>query len=162
VEVDDNTSRTNANAENTKAANNEPLLLGVFISGSLMMREISREIKARLEIQNSIMRRYHIHRGCKKSMPHLHRHRFPYYRQAFDALLAMPEPLGVLWPLLTTWLDAVSPLPEDHPALEPFRETLHTLGMLNAAFSARLSGLDAFLDHVEDILDAWGRKNGVS
>ena len=87
--------------------------------------------------------------------------RWPYYFRAFDAMLDSDQPLGVLWPLLRTWTQAVSLLPEDSPANEPWKDAVIRLGLLGEAFPSREAALDAYLDQVEELLEDWARENGA-
>jgi len=96
-----------------------------------------------------------------KTPPRLSPPRQPYYLRAFDAMLDSDQPLGVLWPLLHTWTEAVSLLPEDSPAHEPWKDAVTHLGLLGEAFPSREAALDAYLDQVEELLEDWARENGA-
>jgi hypothetical protein len=52
-------------------------------------------------------------------------------------------------------------LHDDAPQHEAWRKAGEQLGLLGASFVAKVKGLDAYLDQVEDLLDTWGRENGV-
>ncbi len=93
--------------------------------------------------------------------PRLSAPRLPYYLRAFEAILDSDQPLAVLWPLLHTWTEAVSLLPEDSPASEPWKEAVGRIGLLGETFPARLAALDAYLDQVEELLEDWARANGA-
>jgi hypothetical protein len=93
--------------------------------------------------------------------PRLSPPRRPYYFRAFDAMLDGEQPLGILWPLLRTWTQAVSILPEDSPAHGPWKEAVTHLGLLGEAFPSREAALDAYLDQVEELLEDWARENGA-
>jgi hypothetical protein len=71
------------------------------------------------------------------------------------------QPQVVLWPLLRTWTLAAGHLPEDHPALVVWKNACQQLELLGEEFQGRVNALDAFLDMVEETLEAWGRENGV-
>jgi hypothetical protein len=96
-----------------------------------------------------------------KIPPRLSPPRRPYYFRAFDVMLDSDQPLGVLWPLLRTWTEAVSLLPEDSPAHEPWKDAVTRLGLLGEAFPSREAALDAYLDQVEELLEVWARENGA-
>ena len=96
-----------------------------------------------------------------KIPPRLSPPRRPYYFRAFEAMLDSDQPLGVLWPLLRTWTQAVSILREDSPAHEPWMEAVTRLGLLGEAFPSREAALDAYLDQVEELLEVWARENGA-
>ena len=44
----------------------------------------------------------------------------------------------------------------------PFKIFRQTIGLDDTSFAARLKELDAYLDTVEDTIDAYARKNGLS
>jgi hypothetical protein len=91
----------------------------------------------------------------------LHPDRLVYYRRAFEAMLAGERPLAVLWPLLRTWTLAAALLPSDSPERASWASSFTGLGLLGEAFGVRVNALDAYLDLVEETLEAWGRQNGV-
>jgi len=93
--------------------------------------------------------------------PRLSLPRIPYYLRAFDVILDSDQPLGVLWPLLRTWTQAVSCLSDDSTAQEPWRNAVTRLGLLGEAFPQRETALDAYLDQIEELLDDWARINGA-
>jgi hypothetical protein len=90
----------------------------------------------------------------------LHLARLVYYYQAFDAVLAGAQPLAVMWPLLLTWTETVALLPSDSPACTAWQEAAVHLGLYGPAFIQKIAALDAFLDTVEETLEAWAQKNG--
>ncbi len=96
-----------------------------------------------------------------KTPPKLSRPRIPYYLHAFDVILDSDRPIDVLWPLLRTWTDAVSLLPGDLPACEPWKNAITRLGLLGDAFTEKEAALDAYLDQVEELLEDWARVNGA-
>jgi hypothetical protein len=91
----------------------------------------------------------------------LHPFRRNYYQKAFEVLLGGPQPQTILWPLLRTWTLSISLLPPGAPELRDWKEALTQAGLLGAAFSERLSALDAYLDLVEETLEEWARANGA-
>jgi hypothetical protein len=91
----------------------------------------------------------------------LHPDRFAYYRRAFDSLMGGDSPQDVLWPLLRTWLEVVSLLPEDSPPVAEWQEVFSTLGLLGPGYRERVAALDAYLDSVEELLDEWGQRRGI-
>jgi hypothetical protein len=92
---------------------------------------------------------------------HLHPDRFAYYRRAFASIVSGDAPLDVLWPLLSTWLEAVSILPEDTPHFADWQQAFITLGLLDPGYRERVAALDAYLDSVEELLDEWGQRRGI-
>jgi hypothetical protein len=97
----------------------------------------------------------------EKTPPPLVPFRINYYLRAFEALLGSDQPQAVLWPLISTWTKAAQLLDPQMPAYANWQETCQHLGIHGEAFYERVAGLDAYLDQVEEILDAWAQKNGV-
>jgi hypothetical protein len=91
----------------------------------------------------------------------LHASRRAYYRRAFDALLVGGRPQEVLWPLLRTWTEAVLHLPEEAEERQNWYKHLDHLGLMGAGFHQRVVALDAYLDTVEETLEAWARDHGA-
>ncbi len=87
--------------------------------------------------------------------------RLNYYHHAIAAILESQNPKAALWPLICTWTQAASLLPAEAPEKAAWAEAAVQLGLQGPAFREHLSGLDAFLDTVEEILDEWARNNGV-
>jgi hypothetical protein len=90
----------------------------------------------------------------------LHPYRWLYYERAVDAFLSSPEPVTALWPLWRTWTHAIYALPADSPHQQPWQQAGERLGLLGPAFTEKISGLDAYLDTVDELMDAWGREKG--
>jgi hypothetical protein len=93
--------------------------------------------------------------------PRLSSPRIHYYLRAFEVILEGDQPLDVLWPLLHTWTDAISLLPGDAPAHEPWQKAVTELGLLGDGLPDREAALDAYLDQVEELLEDWARENGA-
>jgi hypothetical protein len=91
----------------------------------------------------------------------LHPHRLFYYERAIDTILGSEHPYNALWPLWRTWTHAICALPADTPHRAGWQKAGEQLGILGSAFSERIAGLDAYIDTVEDILDAWAREKGA-
>ncbi len=87
--------------------------------------------------------------------------RLAYYQRGIAALLENDPPLNALWPLLTTWSLAMDWLPPESPHHAAWEEARAALHLEAASFSERLSSLDAYLDNVEETLDAWAQENGA-
>lgn len=93
--------------------------------------------------------------------PRLHPDRFAYYQRAFESLVGSDSPQDVLWPLLRTWLKAAKCLPADSAPLDAWSAAFTELGLFGPVFQERVSGLDAYLDNVEELLDEWGQARGI-
>ena len=91
----------------------------------------------------------------------LHLHRLHYYRQAVESLIEREKPENALWPLFYTWTQAATQLSEDVNYQEPWNRAGQQLGLLGAAFTERITALDAYLDSIEEILEKYARANGV-
>jgi predicted nucleotidyltransferase len=91
----------------------------------------------------------------------LHPDRRLYYERGMTALLAGKQPLAAIWPLLRTWTLASSILPNGSPHLTSWLEACHQLHLGPEDMPERISALDAYLDTVEETLDAWAKTNGV-
>jgi hypothetical protein len=91
----------------------------------------------------------------------LHPDRYTYYRRAFEVILSGDSPHDLLWPLVRTWVDAIAHLPEQEPERDVWVDCFEKLGLYGAGFGQRIAALDAYLDMVEEILEAWARANGA-
>lgn len=96
-----------------------------------------------------------------KTPVQLHPYRLPYYRKAFEAILAGDNPQAILWPLLRTWRQADELVEDNAQPHEGYQTVLNHLGLDNEHFHDRLAGLDAYLDTIEETLEAWGQKIGA-
>lgn len=88
-------------------------------------------------------------------------HRLGYYRRAFQAILQREQPHAVLWPLVRSWTEAALQLPENAPELDAWRDAGEKLGLLGPAFEEKVAALDAYLDQIEETLEAWAYANGA-
>jgi hypothetical protein len=93
--------------------------------------------------------------------PRLHPARQSYYRLGIEALLKGPQPLAAVWPLLRTWAAAIQALPADSPARPAWESAFARLGLAGDGIHDRITALDAYLDLVEETLDAWAARNGA-
>ncbi len=73
--------------------------------------------------------------------------RLGYYKLALQSMLSGELPQAMLWPLILTWTLAVSVLPPLWQAR--WYSACEMLGLDEAAFGQRLTGLDHFLDGIE-------------
>ncbi|MBI3159696.1 MAG: hypothetical protein HYZ26_08885 [Chloroflexi bacterium] len=95
------------------------------------------------------------------SLADLHPQRRAYYQRAILALAEGGPPGAALWPLLRTWTDAVCALPPGGEHELAWRDALTPLGLAGSGFEDRLTGLDAYLDRVEELFEGWKRERGV-
>jgi hypothetical protein len=91
----------------------------------------------------------------------IHPARLHYYQRAFVALLDGENPQAVLWPMLRTWTLAASCFSAGAPQRQGWQGAGERLGLLGTAFRQRIEALDAFLDTIDESLDAWGREHGA-
>lgn len=91
----------------------------------------------------------------------LHPHRLLYYERAIGVMLESQTPHDALWPLWHTWTDMIRALPGDTSHHTAWQTAGEALGLLGDAFKAKIEGLDAYLDLVEELLESWGRENGI-
>lgn len=91
----------------------------------------------------------------------LHPCRLLYYQRGMATLLESEHPVQCLWPLWLTWTRIIAALPADSPHRNAWQAAGETLGLLGDAFAKRVAALDAYLDQIEEILEAWARANGA-
>ena len=91
----------------------------------------------------------------------LHPYRLLYYQRGIAALLEGEHPQACLWPLWHTWTHIMAALPADSTHRSAWQTAGERLGLLGAAYASRVAALDAYLDQIEEILEEWGRENGV-
>lgn len=87
--------------------------------------------------------------------------RLSYYQKGILSQLRDDHPDDALWPLLTTWTLAATSLPAGALQLTAWEEVTRQLHLGTDDFPERVDGLDAYLDHVEEVLDTWAHENGV-
>ena len=107
---------------------------------------------------------------AEKTPVRLQPQRFNYYWRAFEHYIEEDQPQQVLWPLLRTWTDLVLEIESagsSHQetafgkAISAWQDTTVQLELSGDAFEDRLAALDAFLDRVDETLDAWGEQHGI-
>ena len=70
-------------------------------------------------------------------------------------------PQTALWPLLRTWTKAVWKLGESGEHTRAWMAVCDQLDLLGEHFEAKLAGLDAYLDTVEELFEGWREERGV-
>jgi hypothetical protein len=88
-------------------------------------------------------------------------HRLLYYERAIEVMLDGHNPHDALWPLWRTWSHMICALPGDTSHYAAWQTTGEELGLLGDAFREKIEALDAYLDLVEELLENWGRENGI-
>lgn len=91
----------------------------------------------------------------------LHAARLGYYHGALKAMLEGEPPGAALWPLLRTWTQAVELLGGDESHKAAWTAACETLSLVGEPFEAKLAGLDAYLDTVEELFDGWREARGI-
>jgi hypothetical protein len=69
---------------------------------------------------------------------------------------------AALWPILRTWGTAMLLLHDDNPLQAGWQLALSALGLNEEEIMGRIAALDAYLDVVEEALDIWAKKNGLT
>jgi len=87
--------------------------------------------------------------------------RFSYYQSAIETLHS-DHPEAALWILLRTWVSSILYAGDNPAFLESWQQAARTLHLDESHFPERIKALDAYLDTVEETLDLWAQKNGVS
>ena len=68
---------------------------------------------------------------------------------------------AAIWPMITTWSQAISVLKDDKKYLDDWLSFCELLGFRADRFEDCVSGLDSFLDEVEITLEAWKNNYGL-
>jgi hypothetical protein len=69
---------------------------------------------------------------------------------------------AALWPILRTWGTAMALIPGDNALHASWQSALSLLALNEEEMPGRISALDAYLDVVEEALDIWAKKNGLT
>ena len=75
-----------------------------------------------------------------------------YYRAAMDSILKSEKPQNLLWPLINTWTEALSLLPEKEKSQLAWIKALTNLGFAGKDYQTRLAALDSFLELCETLI----------
>lgn len=103
-----------------------------------------------------------IYLGEREACPvHLSPCRQAYYVQAFQALAQNDDPTLLSWPLLRTWLDIQLALGQDSPVQENWQGLLETMNLIEAVQQEKLEALDAYLDHLDVLIESWAKTYGI-
>lgn len=93
--------------------------------------------------------------------PRLQACRHAYYERAIDVLWDEELP-AALWLLINVWGRSIDQLSKDAPQRAIWDEALQALELDEEAMQERLNTLDTYLDAVEETLDMWASKYGIS
>jgi len=96
----------------------------------------------------------------KTCPPRLAALRLPYYVKAMNALVD-DEPVSAMWILLRTWTLTLTCLNPEYRGKKVWDEACSVLQLDPEHLPERVEDLDAFLDHIEELLDLYARRNGV-
>lgn len=75
-----------------------------------------------------------------------------YYQAAMVSNLKSEKPQDMLWPLINTWTEAISLLPENNKFQLAWIKALTTLGFAGKDYMVRLEALDNFLEVCETLI----------
>jgi AAA15 family ATPase/GTPase len=75
-----------------------------------------------------------------------------YFQAAMDSILKSEKPQDLLWPLINTWTEAISLLPENNNSQLAWIKALTTLGFAGKDYQIRLAALDSFLELCETLI----------
>ncbi|MCJ7718095.1 MAG: hypothetical protein MUO54_16460 [Anaerolineales bacterium] len=78
--------------------------------------------------------------------------RITYYQAALESILGGDKPGDVLWPLLTTWTEAVASQPDQLQLQPTWKQALTTLGFAGKDYRVRLVAFDNYLDMCESLI----------
>ena len=104
---------------------------------------------------------YHQAGAHSEQIAQLHLDRRLYYRRAFEVLGSSAQPLAGLWPLLVTWTALIWQLPSDSMYWDSWFAACQKLELVGSPLKTRLLALDAYLDTIEELLEAWGEEHGA-
>ena len=92
---------------------------------------------------------------------HLLPFRHSYYLNGIKALIHSDTPNQAIWPLLKTWLDIQFALPEPSPQVEAWDNFLDVLALTPDQAAEKAEALDAYLDSLEMVVEAWDDAYGI-
>ena len=88
----------------------------------------------------------------ESSSPSLLGEREIYYKTALDNIVKSTRPADALWPLLVTWTEIISTLPNRTNIQLPWIKALTTLGFAGKDYLVRLAAFDSFLELCESLV----------
>jgi hypothetical protein len=75
-----------------------------------------------------------------------------YFRSALITILQSDNPAQALWPLLSTWTDVITALPDNVTLQLNWKKTLTALGFAGKDYQLRLAAFDSFLETCETLI----------
>ena len=96
-----------------------------------------------------------------ETSPDLHPLRLDYYSKAIQAHLEDGEVLAAAYPMFYTWAKAISYLYATSPEYISWFDTLKEMGLGKDQFTEKLKALDAYLDHVDEVMEDWANRYGA-
>ncbi|MCJ7566588.1 MAG: hypothetical protein MUO58_03505 [Anaerolineales bacterium] len=87
-----------------------------------------------------------------------------YYLNAFQVLAEMGEAKAILWPMITTWEQALNALNQLENLEQPHAEWMRLLENLDLSAERRSSRMDAlehYLDRNEAFIEVWAERSGA-
>jgi hypothetical protein len=129
-------------------------LINLFIPNQEILNDLSGLIKTwSQELTN---------REGEKAYPvELHPHRINYYTSAVEAL-SMDHPAAAMWILLRTWTRYALYFKDSPEKTEKWFSAFSDAFFLGEHFQQRLDELDQYLDKTEEIIENWGKTNGIN
>jgi hypothetical protein len=93
--------------------------------------------------------------------PDLHPSRKDYYYKAFQSFLDDGLPFAVVMPLLRTWNKAICGILSTTPEYDDWLQSMSLFRLGKGDFADRVDALDAYLDHLDELLEKWANDHGA-
>lgn len=88
----------------------------------------------------------------------IHAERLRYYERALETILESETPQAALYPMLLTWTLAAQALPENQ--IVEWQNACTELGFTDTGLEERLTGLDHYLDNIEEKIESMLSEHG--
>jgi len=92
---------------------------------------------------------------------HLSPCRHRYYLTALQTIADSNAPRQIAWPLMRTWLDIQLASENFRGNLDTWNSCLSILGLTKDSTSQKIEALDAYLDNIEIVIEAWANEYGI-
>ncbi len=93
--------------------------------------------------------------------PDLHPLRKDYYFKAFQKFLDDGLPSAVAMPFLRTWNKAICGILSTTPEYDDWLQSMSLFRLGKEDFADRMDALDAYLDHIDELLEKWANDHGA-